>query len=151
MESAQKDLTKKAPEPTEDQGKDNAGTSSEFKTWEELGCTPGPWEWGDGYSDPTEKYADCRLVGHSGQVDVIPIRGDHYQPIWDTWWPDQDEEDEGIIEPREPDRKAIAALPDLYEALRELYFGRYGFASGEPGHPLWKRAYAALRKAQEGQ
>ena len=25
-----KDLTKEAPEPTEDQGKDNAGTSSEF-------------------------------------------------------------------------------------------------------------------------
>jgi len=30
MENPSKDLTKEATEPTEDQGKDNAGTSSEF-------------------------------------------------------------------------------------------------------------------------
>lgn len=81
--------------------------------------TPGPWKWGDGFAeiaDPSDtyddtklpKYADCSLVDPHGR-DIIPIRIDHGQPIWDIETDD--------VRPNAADRALIAAAPFMYEAI----------------------------------
>lgn len=77
----------------------------------EAKATKGPWVWGNGWDDPIlasedsdergSKYADCRLLGPDG-AEVIPIRVDHYEPIWDTT--------ERCEQPTRDDRALIAAL-----------------------------------------
>lgn len=74
--------------------------------------TPWPWNWGDGYDTDQDctfsegdKYADYRLMGQSDS-EVIPIRVDHYEPIWDTKEPDEG------ISPKAEDRALIALAPD---------------------------------------
>lgn len=48
-----------------------------------------PWHWGEGWGNrplgdplPDTKYADCQLYDANNNT-VIPIRYDHYEPIWD--------------------------------------------------------------------
>ena len=91
-------------------------------------ASPPPWYWGNGYNADLKaneedgqavKYADCQLFSGTGldsDVEVIPIRVDHYQPIWDIPWDN--------ATPHKADRDLISesrnALPLLVAALREL-------------------------------
>jgi hypothetical protein len=114
--------------------------------------TPGPWRWGDDW--PTvdqydehrgecggEKYADCQLYGADGS-EIIPIRYDHYAPLWDTADPPS---------PKPADRSLIAAAPELLDELKNLVekfepleqSGRLGFA----GLGVLNGARAAIAKA----
>ena len=63
-------------------------------------ATGGNWFWGDGWNASTEgkKYADMQLKTNSSII--IPIRIDHYEPIWDA--------DEECSEPSKDDRNFIA-------------------------------------------
>lgn len=76
--------------------------------------TPGPWYWGDDWSSfdgEIEKYMDFQLYG-AGGVEIIPIRVDHRDFMWDTPAPD--------LHPRKFDRALIAAAPELLKSLKEM-------------------------------
>jgi len=76
------------------------------------GHTPGPWHWGDGWDKPhtvgedgdCEKYMSMQLLGFN-DAEIIPIRIDHREPIWDV--------DESCDQPHDADRALIAAAPAL--------------------------------------
>lgn len=85
--------------------------------------TPGPWEWGAGWTNPDTfpqeseewepggaKYADMRLLGADGS-EIIPLRIDHREWLFDSR--------RAAAAIPEADRQLIAAAPDLYEALRQ--------------------------------
>lgn len=79
-------------------------------------ATPGPWYWGEDwdrldYQGPEgggDKYADLQLRGPN-QHEVIPIRIDHYEPIWDCGNPNDG--------PTAADRALIAHAPEDIAAL----------------------------------
>jgi len=86
----------------------------------EFKGTPGPWYWGDGFSETQEKYADCQLYGAEDEV-VIPIRIDHHEPIWDVNDGYCDGElSEPEIFPNEYDRALIASSTGLLASCIEL-------------------------------
>jgi hypothetical protein len=81
--------------------------------------TPEPWHWKDGFSDiPSDdredngfpKYADCRLVSAGGS-DIIPIRVDHRDSIWDI------SEDEVLPTPE--DRARIVACVNAMQGIAD--------------------------------
>lgn len=74
-------------------------------------AAPGPWIWGSDWETLEyvssegggDKYADLALRDAGGH-EVVPIRIDHYEPIWDTRHP-RDELTTG-------NRELIAHAPD---------------------------------------
>jgi len=119
-----------------------------------MSATPGPWYWGDGWdhrppADEDEprpsntKYADCQLYGADDAV-IIPIRYDHYEPIWDI----DDEEC-----PSKEDRALMAAAPDLLDALKQAASALEIAAEEPTSNPAYyvhkaKEARAAIAKAE---
>lgn len=75
----------------------------------EAKASAGPWVWN--WSDEMSKYVDCRLMGKHGEV--IPIRVDHHEPIWDV------DNTEGLVhvEPTKNDRDAIVGFRNSMKAL----------------------------------
>ncbi len=75
----------------------------------------GLWHWGDGYTNlPSDadtfdgdKYADCQL--YCGEAVVIPIRFDHYEPMWDIQY--------GDIYPTAEQRAFIARACNCHDEL----------------------------------
>lgn len=128
--------------------------------------SPAPWTWQDGFVDIRDKYADCRLLAADGS-EVLPIRMDHHDPIWDVdpGITDDGDESEPVIKPSPEDRALLAAAPDLLAALEGLALANHhGYSAstadrlgltaeflsgGVPslGRALWKRANAAIAKA----
>lgn len=73
-------------------------------------ASPHPWAWGadwatldyQGRDGGGDKYADLQLRDSQG-VGILPVRIDHYEPIWDCARPDK--------EPNAADRVLIAHAP----------------------------------------
>lgn len=122
-------------------------------------ATPGEWAWGDGFTvlphdedgrDPEAKYADCQLINDEGLV-VIPIRLDHYEPIWDI-----DPHDEGAIQPSPEDRAFIAhartGYPQCLAALKLAVAALEDEARNVDPESNWQHArntLAAIKRALE--
>ncbi len=113
----------------------------------------GLWRWGDGYTNlPSDadtfdgdKYADCQL--YCGEAIVIPIRFDHYEPMWDIQYGDI----YPTIEQRAFIARACNCHDELYAALRgmveayDLEHEQSPFADQIAAH---KAARAVLAKAK---
>lgn len=102
----------------------------------DVQATPGPWYWGDGFdlrvgpccadedeSGGSNKYLDCCL--QSKDKDVIPIRVDHHEPIWDC--------DEYLSDPSPEDRNLIAEYRTLAVELAKRLKGLSTDALGAQG------------------
>lgn len=74
----------------------------------EARASAGPWVWN--WSNEMSKYVDCRLMGKHGEI--IPIRIDHYEPIWDI-----DTSEMGAADPAKEDREAIVAFRNSMKPL----------------------------------
>ena len=81
----------------------------------EKKATEAPWEWQDGFTSIDDKYADCRLL--AGEVEIIPIRVDHHESIWDI---DPDDIGSDAIRPLDGDRNLIAILRNNARAMLRL-------------------------------
>lgn len=88
-------------------------------------ASPGPWSWGDGFEEfepqpngemtdgvGTNKYLDCQL--QSKHEIIIPIRVDHYEPIWDCG--------EFLNAPMMEDRELIAEYRTLAVEMETAAF-----------------------------
>ena len=78
--------------------------------------TPGPWKWSKDWTkvanrgeEITVKYASLCLFGGDGR-EIIPLRVDHYNIMYDGY----------VADFKEADRRLIAAAPDLLSALGML-------------------------------
>ena len=113
--------------------------------------TPGPWKWAEdwkkidklgtvyqGSRGPRgiEKYMNLQLFGEG--KEIIPIRIDHYEVIYDG-------------KPiRKADRDLIEAAPDLLEACQKVseFHERYD-TIGTISVSIWNMLNSAIKKATE--